>query len=258
MLLALILTAAAADWKPIVAGVEYRTFAFGEGAELHAVRIDPEKAELAFGLRSQAGGEPRTAKDWSTEKGLAVAINAGMFKPDYTSNVGKLVDGAHVNQAAGNAYKSMLVWGPKKKGLPRAQLLDLDAPGAADTAAQYAAQVQNLRLIKGPGTSLWKKNDRAWSEAAIAQDADGKLLFLFSRAGLEMADWNARLLALPLKVTRAMHVEGGPEASLSIHGGGVNLDLCGSYETGFNPNDFVKTQSAIPNVVGVRSDERVR
>ena len=34
-----------------------------------------------------------------------------------------------------------------------------------------------------------------------------------------------------------MHVEGGPEASLSVHAGGVDLDLNGSYETGFNEND---------------------
>lgn len=48
-----------------------------------------------------------------------------------------------------------------------------------------------------------------------------------------------------------MHVEGGPEASLSIHTGGVDLDLCGSYETGFNENDSNTHQWAIPNVLGV-------
>jgi hypothetical protein len=33
------------------------------------------------------------------------------------------------------------------------------------------------------------------------------------------------------------HVECGPEASVSIHAAGVNLDLNGSYETGFVEND---------------------
>ena len=57
--------------------------------------------------------------------------------------------------------------------------------------------------------------------------------------------------SLPLGITNAMHVEGGPEASLSIHVGGVNLDLNGSYETGFNENDAERHQWPIPNVLGV-------
>lgn len=248
MLLALLLTVA--EWKPVGAGVEYRTFPFDQGV-LHVVRIDPAKAELGLGLRSREGGATRTAAEWAKQRGFSVTVNAGMFQTDYVSNVGKLVDGAHVNAPRFNHYRSVLVFGPKDEGLPRAQLIDLDVDGAEALAAKYATQVQNLRLIKAPGVNLWKPNARKWSEAAIAQDADGRLLFLFSRVGLEMSAWNDLLLKLPLKVTKAMHVEGGPEASLSIHGGGVDLDLCGSFETGFFDDGNAK-QWPLPNVVGVR------
>lgn len=260
MLLSLLILAAApvAGWKPISPGVEYRALTFDPKGEisgvLHVVRIDPEKARLTFGLRSQAGGEARTAAKWAEEKKLSVAINAGMFDVDHTSNVGRLVDGAHVNQAAFNHYQSVLVFGPKKPGLPQAQLVDLDAPGAKELIAQYHSAAQNLRLIKAPGVNLWKKNGRAWSEAAIAQDKQGRLLFLFTREGYEMAQWNELLLASSLKVVKAMHVEGGPEACLTVHGGGVNLDLAGSYETGFHPNDSNRAQWELPNVVGVLRD----
>jgi|GEM_PF-6548457 len=47
-----------------------------------------------------------------------------------------------------------------------------------------------------------------------------------------------------------MHVEGCPEASLSIHAG-VNLDLNRSYETDFIENDDERHQWPIPNVLGV-------
>ena len=57
-----------------------------------------------------------------------------------------------------------------------------------------------------------------------------------------MWEFNERLRALPLGIVRAMHVEGGPEASLSIHAGGIDLDLAGSYETGFHENDSNETQ----------------
>jgi hypothetical protein len=66
-----------------------------------------------------------------------------------------------------------------------------------------------------------------------------------------MHELNDLLLHLPLDITQAMHLEGGPEASLSIHAGGVDLDLCGSYETGFEENDANAKQWPIPNVLGV-------
>ena len=60
---------------------------------------------------------------------------------------------------------------------------------------------------------------------------------------------NRRLLTLG--VVRAMHVEGGPEASLSVRGA-VKLDLAGSYETGFREDDTNEEQWPIPNVICVR------
>jgi hypothetical protein len=58
------------------------------------------------------------------------------------------------------------------------------------------------------------------------------------------------VLALPLGIQRAMHVEGGPEASLSIRAPDLKLDLCGSFETGFVGDDANAKQWAIPNVIG--------
>jgi hypothetical protein len=57
-----------------------------------------------------------------------------------------------------------------------------------------------------------------------------------------MRELNARLLALPLGIVRAMHAEGGSEASLSIRGPDLRVDLSGSGGG---------TQWPIPNVLGV-------
>jgi hypothetical protein len=111
--------------------------------------------------------------------------------------------------------------------------------------------VQNLRLIKAPGVNVWKKNGRAWSEAAIAQDKKGRLLFLFTREPYEMAVYNDLLLAMKLDIVRACHVEGGPEASLTVRSKDVKVDFAGSYETGFTENDENKKQWELPNVIGV-------
>jgi hypothetical protein len=115
--------------------------------------------------------------------------------------------------------------------------------------------VQNLRLIKrvdGKGKNVWPDQPRRWSEAAIAMDDHGRLLLIFSRDPWSMADFNRAVLALPLGVERAMHVEGGPEASLSVRAGETRLDYFGGYETGFMENDDNDRAWPIPNVLGVR------
>ena len=176
-----------------------------------------------------------------------------MYQEDFRSNVGFLRHGEHANNSHWNSYQSVLAIGPMDPVLPGAMILDRDAPGFGAQSARYRTLVQNLRLVKGPGVSVWQSNARRWSEAAIAMDKDGRILFLFTRTPYEMSDFNRRLLALPLGIVRAMHVEGGPEASLSVRGPGLKLDLAGSFETTFLENDGNGAQWALPNVIGVRA-----
>ena len=189
---------------------------------------------------------PRTAAEWCRSSHLSVAINLGMFQADGRSNVGYLRHGQHVNNGRWNSYGSVLAFNATK-----AIWLDRDQSDVMQQTAPYEAVVQNLRLITTQRKNVWAANNKRWSEAAVAIDSKGRLLFLFSRAPWSMRDFSAYLLTLPLDIAGAMHVEGGPEASLSIHVGGVDLDLAGSYETGFWENDNNTHQWPIPNVIGV-------
>lgn len=244
-LVALVL-AAPLEWKQLAPGIEYATTAWTDEGLLYLVRIDPKKAELKVGLASENQAQSRTAGDWAEGLGFTVAINAGMFAKDQRSNVGYLRDGTHENNPSWNEYRSALGFGPAG-----AAMVDLDTDGAKKRLEAFPTAIQNLRLIKSPGVNVWKAQPRKWSEAAVAADAKGYIYFLFSRAPLTMKDFNDKLLALPLGITHAMHVEGGPEASLSIRAGDVRVDLCGSYESGFFETDDNKRQWNIPNVIGV-------
>ena len=238
-------------WKRLQGGVEYA--ALGEADQrLHVVRIDPNRAPLVAAMAKAGDKQPHTAARWCRERGLVVAINLGMYQIDHLTNVGHAHAPGHVNNGHWSSkYKSVLAFAPGKKALPGAVLLDLDVDGSKERVADYGAAVQNLRLIRAPGQNAWARQERRWSEAAVAMDKQGRILFLFSRHPYCMHDFNAKVLALPLGITTAMHVEGGPEASLSIHGGGIDLDLDGSYETSFNENDDEAKQWPIPNVLGV-------
>jgi hypothetical protein len=81
------------------------------------------------------------------------------------------------------------------------------------------------------------------------------VLFIHSRSPWDVHDFIEILQKLPLGITRAMYLEGGPEASLAIASGGVNKMFLGSYETGFNENDSNWRAWALPNVIGV---ERIK
>ncbi|HYM60826.1 MAG TPA: phosphodiester glycosidase family protein [Thermoanaerobaculia bacterium] len=242
----------AISWKPLQAGVELATIPSGRAeGPLYVVRIDPARARLAVGLASQTGGGSKTAAEWCRTSRFAVATNLGMFSTDQLTHTGYLRSEKHLNNAKWNDYRAVLAVGPRQSSLAPAIWVDLDKPSPARELEQYEIVVQNLRLIAGHRRNVWAENGKRWSEAALAIDSKGRLLFVFSRAPYSMREFNTLLMSLPLDVDRAMHLEGGPEASLSIHVPGLDLDLCGSYETGFWHNDSNKQQWAIPNVIGV-------
>lgn len=244
------------SFKPLEPGVEYGTVTLlekpsaGDG-KLHVVRVDPAKATLDLGLASESGAM-RTAAQWASQR-FSVVINAGMFETDYRSNVGRLVHGGHVNQGRWKkSYQSVLAMDPSSPGVPKVTMLDRDAPDFEEAVKPYQTVVQNLRLIKAPGVNVWKPNGRQWSEAFVALDAKGRVLLCFTRTPFEMADLMDRVLAAGLEIVRAMHVEGGPEASLTVRTKDVSFDFAGSYETGFFPRDDNDRQWELPNVIGVR------
>lgn len=253
-------TGAEVTWRTLQRGVEHTTFQIsaptesGEGL-MHAVRIDPKVARVVPVLASQRDRQRRTAGEWCREANLAVAINAGMFSADGISNVGYLRAGDHENTSKWNKYRSVLCLYPRSEDLPTLRWLDLgpNTPMPAQVR-EYTFVIQNLRLIRAPGRNVWSNGNKRWSEAAVALDAEGRLLFLFTRAPFPMSEFNHTILSLPLGIKQAMHVEGGPEASLSVHCGGLDLDLCGSFETGFLQDDSNLQQWAIPNVLGVERD----
>jgi hypothetical protein len=253
------LGASDAEWKPLTAGVEHRTFALalGDGKEasvLQVVRVDANLAPLDFGLASQApDGATRSCAAWAKERDYVVAINAGMYGTDDKTNVGYLRHGKHENNPRWNdAYQSVLVFGPKEKGLPPVQILDRDSGGSELLAKRYHSVVQNLRLLKGDGAGVWSANGRRWSEAALGIDGQGRLLFLFLRTPMQMVDFNRLLVSLPLDLRRAMHLDGGPPASLSVRAEGLTLDLSGTYESGLFERGENARQWRLPNVLGVK------
>jgi len=235
------------EWRRLAPGLEHGQAVVAAelgDRQLHILRIDP--AHFRFELASVAavGGEARTARRWAEERGFSAVINAGMFKPG-GAPVGYAKADGRVIQAHLNKDRSVFAF-----SATQARLLDRSCE--TFDAAREDNALQGIRMVGCDGRNVWAAAPRRWSIAAIAQDKSGRILFLHSRSPLPVHDFIEAMLALPLSVTRAMYQEGGPEATLYVNAGGLQLERFGSFETGFNENDGISVAWPLPNVFGIR------
>lgn len=216
------------------------------------VRIDPQKYELKLLTASEYKHSNLTVNQWCQKYNLIAGINAGMFQGDYSSNVGFMKNFNHTNNSRINSkYLSVAAFNPVDKSNAGFRIFDIDETKMKDILNNYRTVIQNLRLIKRPGKNRWSQQSKKWSEAALGQDREGNILFIFSRSPFSMHDLNKILLKLPIRLVCAQHLEGGPEASLFFSHNGKKLELVGSFETGFNEDDENTVFWPIPNVLGI-------
>ena len=245
-------------WKTVAPGMELRFLvAQKEGVQRIAVlRIDPALWDLEVVGTSRTGESTgHTARDWCQLHNLTAAINAGMFETDQKTHLGYLRYREHVNNGHQNNYQSVAAFDPRgSAGASRFRIFDLDVPGVTfqTIVEDYASVVQNLRLVKRPCRNQWGQQERKWSEAALGEDRDGRILFIFSRAAFSMHDLNQELLASDIGLVAAQHLEGGPEAQLYLRAGETKLEMFGSYETSFREDDGNAVAWPVPNILGVR------
>jgi hypothetical protein len=248
-------------WKTVAPGMELRFLvARKEGVQsnphIAVLRIDPALWDLEVVGTSRTGESTgHTARDWCRRYNLTAAINAGMFGTDQKTHLGYLRYGEHVNNSHQNNYQSVAAFDQRDSArASRFQIFDLDAPGVTfqGILKDYASVVQNLRLVKRPGRNQWSQQERKWSEAALGEDRDGRILFIFSRAAFSMHDLNQELLASDIGLVAAQHLEGGPEAQLYLRAGETKLEMFGSYETSFREDDSNAVAWPVPNILGVR------
>jgi hypothetical protein len=244
------------QWKQISEGLFLGEFDSPQKSELGdskvtIVKIDPKFYSFKLLSASEHGNVCRTAKQWCVEYHLISAINAGMFQAGGIRNVGYMKNFGHVNNPKLNNYNAVLAFNRVDSTGPEIQLVDLKCLGFADVKSKYQTLIQNLRMISCQQKNTWSKQERRWSMAVLGMDATGHILFIFTRSPYSVHDFSDVLLSLPIAIHNAMYLEGGPEATLYLSSGEIELEMFGSYETGFNENDYNPVAWPIPNVIGI-------
>lgn len=246
VLAVLMASGGAGPWRELAPGLELARFdvrsrnaaAYGD---LTVLRVDPQRWRLeVLAVATERDARPRTVRQWCRDHDLAAAVNAGMYQANGRTHVGFCqVDGRVLNGAV-NDYLSALVCDPRDPADPPFALVDLDVVPLDTLRVQYRTVVQNLRLIKGGRDNRWLPTRDRWREAALAEDAGARALLIYCARPLSMHDFNEMLLALPLDVVAAQHLEGNEAAGLWVSGaGGTGASVGGP----------------APNVLGVRRRE---
>lgn len=262
-LLALLLAPPArASWTALEPGLDLGEFAIPDAdpgqpqATFTILRVDPASWSLELHcVESVACPQRLTARQWCERKKLVAGINACMLITNFRTPVGFAAAQGQVLIERANHFQSVAAFDPVPgRELAPFRIFDLDAPGVTMDAIRrdYGSVVQNLRLIKRPRENRWHRQDRRWSEAALAEDARGRILLVFCRAPLTMRDFNKALLGLGIGVVAAQHLDGGPPAQLFVRAGDVERELVGSYKTGMRENRDNIWARPIPVVLGVR------
>jgi len=247
---------ASGGWTELGRGLELGRFPLEglgvAGARVHVLRVDPRVWELTLHGLPPGESEGYTAREWARREGLVAAINAGMYQVDYRTHSGYLAaDGAVLSRGV-NPYLSAAAFAPVDPADVPFRIVDLDEEPLAAVIARYRRVVQNLRMVKRPGENRWSPQSRRWSEAALGEDREGRALFIFCAAPLPLDRLIAGLLALPLGLVAAQHLEGGSQAQFFVVAGGERLELVGTHEGAFPPAEQGRPARPVPNVIGVR------
>lgn len=221
-------------------------------SRIRVLRVDPARFELVLVAASALDGQTRTARDWSAEQGLVAAINASMYRQDHRTSVALMQTREHVNNPRLSADRTVLAFDRLDESVAPVSLVDRDCDSLDEARKHYGTLIQSIRMLSCDGRNVWSQQDRRWSHAAIGIDTAGRPLLIHARSPWSTHDFIDILRRLPLDLARLQYSEGGPEAQLWVGAGGRELELFGSFETGFFEDDSNAVAWPVPNVVGVR------
>jgi hypothetical protein len=213
------------------------------------VRADVARYHLRLLTKAQDGAS-QPAPQWRERYKLTAVTNAGMFHAG-GAPVSLIVQDGAILSKDNKKYGGYLAFDPVTPGDPPALIAGRDCDGfdLETLRARYRSILQSNRLLGCSGEALRWADTKQYSAAAIGIDRAGRVVFIHSRAAVQMSEL-ARAVAT-LGMAGALFLEGGPEASLVVRGDNTEIARVGSYESGFVENDENKSFWWLPNILAL-------
>lgn len=225
---------------------------FSRRIVIRVLRFDTEQYDFRLFSSRWEGQSIPTMREWALSKELTAAINASMYLKDGQTSTGYMRSGERTNNGRiVSRYGAFFVAGPRDPELPRAAVLDRSVDDWQALLPRYDIVVQNFRLMGPNGQQIWPEHGPEHAIAAIAEDMNGRILFLHCSDPTSVHDFVEALNAhRSLNLNSAMYVEGGSEASLL-------LSLPGEFHlwNGMSPATYMFSSRGdaipLPNILGV-------
>lgn len=193
----------------------------------------------------------QSLRQWTESKSLTAATNACMYQKNGTAT-GYMRSGQRTNNGRiVKNYGSFFVSGPREPGLPEAAVLDRSVDDWESLLPRYETVVQNFRLMGPGGQQLWPEKGPRHAVAAVAEDMNGRILFLHCADPVSVHEFVDALNAhRGLNLYSAMYVEGGSDAALLLNSGGEP-----QLWNGMSPASLMLSSRGedipLPNILGV-------
>lgn len=248
-------------WKQIDEGLFTAEFSLPKPGfsefRVTVIRIDPRYYAFKLLCASENDREKKTVREWCQKFDLVAAVNSGMYQEDGITSVGYMRNFSHINNPRLGKDRTILAFNPATSDVPEIQIIDRECQDFNVLRRKYLTFVQSIRMISCDQQNVWNQQAAKWSTLAIGTDEGGKVLLMFGRSPSSVHDFIEVILSLPLSLTSAMYLEGGPQASLYLKTGNTTLERYGTWEANFKDDDSLQIPLPIPNVIGiVRKDSQ--
>ncbi len=189
------------------------------------LRLQPGRWRLDLHHYKEAGApdEPADVEGWRRALGAPVVFNAGQYYPDRRPMGLFVKDGVNLGTQQLPSWKGILAAGPG------ARILDLDHDAFGLKGSPYGRVMQTFMILDRAGKKRVRRSDWHANRTIVAADQRGRLLVVHTEGAYtlwELADW---LAASDLRVRDALSMDGGFEAQLAVHLGGLDYLSFGRY-----------------------------
>ena len=250
-------SAATSNWRSLEPGMDMGLFLAPKksivgDSLIKVLRADPHFFALKL-LNSSASKTKKrySVKTWVKQNSLVAGINASMYQRNQVSSVSYMKTGNHLNSKWLSKDKTVLAFDPIEKEIPKVKIIDRECEDFSSLRKKYATLIQSIRMVSCKGENVWAPQNKIWSTAAVGTDIKGRILFIHVRSPYSTHDLINMLMQIPIKLERAMYVEGGADAQLYINTGKEEHEFIGSYSTGLREHDQNTFSHPIPNVLGL-------
>lgn len=220
-------------------------------SEIAVLRLDPRRVRLRMAHYTQLPDRaPLDVLDWERRIGALAVFNAGQYYPDY-SYMGLFVSEGHpISPRAHGLFKAALVADPAGGGRD-ARVLDLERQPLPAGPLPWREIAQSFMLFDDDGHIRVRQSHQTTYRTIVGEDQQGRLVVIATEGGYTLYELAGLLRTMPLGLKRAMSMDGGEEAVLSVNVGSFRYTNFGHrLPNGEVPNPLRPTVP-LPAVVAV-------